>query len=79
MKTLVEKHGLKIVEYKPMWFDSFYVSMLSSKYRNGRTNLVASFLNGLRSNIKAMGNVQRCSSVIYIIGKSPQIPPKEGL
>ncbi|MEO6613376.1 MAG: class I SAM-dependent methyltransferase [Chitinophagaceae bacterium] len=69
MKTLVEKHGLKIVSYKPMWFDSFYVSMLSSKYKNGKTNLVASFFNGLRSNMKAIGKVQRCSSVIYIIGK----------
>jgi len=69
MKTLVEKHGMKIEQYKPMWFDSFYVSMLSSKYKNGKTNLVASFINGLRSNMKTMGNVQRYSSVIYIIGK----------
>lgn len=69
MKTLVEKHGMKIEQYKPMWFDSFYVSMLSSKYRNGRTNLVASFFNGLRSNMKAVGDKQRCSSVIYIISR----------
>src|SRR6185295_6779798 len=69
MKTLVEKHGMKIKAYKPMWFDSFYVCMLSSKYKNGKTNLIASFFNGLRSNLKAMGDVQRCSSVIYIISK----------
>lgn len=78
MKTLVEKHGLKILDYKPMWFDSFYVSMLSSKYKNarlddgvgqGKTNLPGSFFRGLRSNIKAMGNVQRCSSVIYVVGR----------
>jgi 2-polyprenyl-3-methyl-5-hydroxy-6-metoxy-1,4-benzoquinol methylase len=69
MHTLIEKHGLKILQHKPMWFDSFYVSMLSSKYRNGKTNLIASFWNGLRSNLKAMSDVKRCSSVIYIIGK----------
>ncbi len=69
MKMLIEKHGMKIEEYKPMWYDSFYVSMLSSKYKKGNTNLIASFFNGLRSNSKAIGNVQRCSSVIYMIKK----------
>lgn len=69
MKLLVEKHGLKIVAYKAMWYDSFYVSLLSSKYKNGKTNLIGSFFNGLRSNLKAMGDVKRCSSVIYVIGK----------
>jgi len=69
MNTLVQKQGMKITAYKPMWFDSFYVCMLSSKYKNGKTNLPASFINGLRSNITAMGNVKRCSSVIYIISK----------
>lgn len=70
MKILVEKHGLMIDGYKPMWYDSFYVSLLSSKYKNGRTNLPGSFFNGLRSNLKAMGNPQECSSVIYIVGKT---------
>ena len=78
MQVLVEKHGLKIIEYKPMWYDSFYVSVLSSKYKNarlndkvgqGKTNLFASFFNGFRSNLKAIGDVKRCSSVIYIIEK----------
>lgn len=69
IQVLVEKHGMKLYEHLPMWYDSFYISMLSSKYKNGRTNLVASFFNGLRSNIKAAGDVKRCSSVIYVIGK----------
>lgn len=69
MKILVEKHEMKIEQYKPMWFDSFYVSMLSSKYMNGKTNLITSFINGFRSNLKAMRNIQQCSSVIYIISK----------
>ena len=69
MQVLLEKHGLKLLQYKPMWFDSFYVSMLSSKYKTGKTNLLGSFFNGLGSNLKATRNVQRCSSVIYIVGK----------
>jgi 2-polyprenyl-3-methyl-5-hydroxy-6-metoxy-1,4-benzoquinol methylase len=67
MKKLVEKHGMRIEAYKPMWYDSFYVSMLSSRYRSGKTRLFESFFTGLRSNWKALGNVQHCSSVIYII------------
>ena len=69
MKVLIEKHGMKLLQYKPMWYDSFYVSMLSSKYKNGKTNLVAAFFNGLLSNFGASADVKRCSSVIYIIGK----------
>ncbi len=69
MKVLLEKNGLKLQSYLPMWYDSFYISMLSSKYKNDKTNLIASFFNGLRSNMKAMGDVKRCSSVIYVISK----------
>jgi 2-polyprenyl-3-methyl-5-hydroxy-6-metoxy-1,4-benzoquinol methylase len=69
LQVLVEMHGLQILQYKPMWYDSFYISMLSSKYKNGKVNLVASFLIGLRSNLKAWLDVRRCSSVIYIINK----------
>lgn len=69
MQVLMEKHGLRIQQYKPMWYDSFYIAMLSSRYKNGSTNLLAACWNGLRSNLKAAGDVKRCSSVIYIVGK----------
>lgn len=69
MQVLMEKHGLRILQHKPMWYDSFYVSMLSSKYIHGKPNLVGAFFKGLGSNLKAMGDVKRCSSVIYIISK----------
>lgn len=69
VQALMEKHGLKLLNYKPMWFDSFYISMLSSKYKKGNTNLIAAFWNGFRSNLMAMGDVKKCSSVIYIAGK----------
>ena len=34
MEILIKEHGLKILAKKPMWFDSFYISLLSSKYKN---------------------------------------------
>ncbi len=70
MQVLVELHGLKIMLKKRMWFDSFYISMLSSNYKKGSTGYVSSFITGLRSNLKAMGNADRCSSIIYIIKKA---------
>jgi len=69
MEVLMQQHGLQIIAKKPMWFDSFYISLLSSKYRNGRTHWLSATINGLRSNAKALGNVDQCSSVIYIIGQ----------
>jgi 2-polyprenyl-3-methyl-5-hydroxy-6-metoxy-1,4-benzoquinol methylase len=69
VQVLMEKHGLKVIQYKPMWYDSFYISLLSSKYKNGKTNWIAAPWNGLRSNLKAISNVKKCSSVIYVIGK----------
>lgn len=70
MRRLMEKHGLQVKKVRPMWFDSFYVSMLSEQYKNGKGNIVAAFINGLSSNVKALFNKERCSSVIYIIKKA---------
>lgn len=69
MEVLLKKHGLLLETCKPMWYDSFYVSMLSSKYKNGKTNLAGAVWTGMRSNIRALFNVKKCSSVIYIISR----------
>lgn len=69
IKMLMEKQGLKIEKLLPMWYDSFYVSMLSNKYKKGKTKMAAALLQGLRSNIKALANTARCSSIIYVISK----------
>lgn len=66
METLMNKHGFKVEEVRPMWYDSFYVSMLSEKYRSGG-NLLKALMNGLISNLKAYGNRKKCSSLIYVI------------
>lgn len=68
MQQLAAQHGFTIQQYKPMWFDSFYVSMLSEQYKNGG-GLLKALWNGLCSNLKAIGDVKKCSSVIYVMGK----------
>ena len=69
MQILLEKKGFVVESVKPMWFDSVYVSMLSEKYRNGKDNLLTAVWVGLVSNIKALFNTRRCSSVIYVVRK----------
>ena len=69
MKYLLEKNDLKLLHHKPMWYDSFYISLLSSKYKNQRTRWLAALWKGFFSNLVAFFDVKRCSSLIYVAGK----------
>jgi 2-polyprenyl-3-methyl-5-hydroxy-6-metoxy-1,4-benzoquinol methylase len=68
IKLLFEKEEMKLEKILPMKFDSFYVSLLSEKYKSGKMNFIKAFLIGLQSNIKAKENFEY-SSHIYIIKK----------
>jgi hypothetical protein len=52
-----------------MWFDSFYVSMLSENIKNNKGNIIKAFFIGAVSNFNAIFNKKKCSSVIYVVGK----------
>ena len=67
MTMLLEKHGLRVEKVMPMVFDSFYVSMLSEKYKGG--NILKAFFTGLWSNIKGTGDKKYFSSLIYVVRK----------
>lgn len=67
MRTLLQRHGLKLVAEKPMWLDAFYISLLSSKYKNGSTSWVGAAATGVLSNLKAALNREKCSSLVYIV------------
>ena len=57
---------IKVKQILPMRLDSFYVSLLSEKYKNGKMNFIKSFLVGLRSNCYGMFT-KEYSSQIYIL------------
>ena len=63
---LVSKYSFQVIKVKPMWFDSFYVSMLSEKYKTGKMNPIIGFWVGMVSNLKALRS-KEASSLIYII------------
>ncbi|HSN48955.1 MAG TPA: class I SAM-dependent methyltransferase [Flavobacterium sp.] len=66
IKLLFEKEEMKLEKVLPMKFDSFYVSLLSEKYKSGKMNFIKAFFIGLRSNWKASRHSEY-SSHIYIL------------
>ncbi len=66
IKLLFEKENVKLEKVLPMKFDSFYVSLLSEKYKNGKMNFVKAIWIGLLSNIKANRSSEH-SSHIYVL------------
>lgn len=57
---------IKVEKILPMKFDSFYVSLLSEKYKTKKSRPIHAFLTGLKSNMKAKRSGEY-SSLIYIL------------
>jgi 2-polyprenyl-3-methyl-5-hydroxy-6-metoxy-1,4-benzoquinol methylase len=72
LKNIFETAGFKFKNSYPMKMDSFYVSLLSEKYKTGKKNsiggMIRAFSNGLKSNTKA-NSFEDYSSVIYVFKK----------
>lgn len=66
IQLLFEKVDIKLENVLPMKFDSFYVSLLSEKYKTGKMNYFKAFFVGLRSNLKAK-KTNEYSSHIYVL------------
>ncbi len=66
IQLLFEKVDMKLEKILPMKFDSFYVSLLSEKYKTGKMNYLKAFLVGLKSNWKAK-STKEYSSHIYVL------------
>lgn len=66
ISNLMNGFSFRLIKTLPMKFDSFYVSMLSEKYKTGKTNYLKAFFIGLRSNLIASSPTDY-SSVIYIL------------
>lgn len=68
IRNLMAKHAFQLVATHPMVFDSYYVSLLSEKYKTGKTNYLNAFWAGFMSNRRA-GSPAGYSSVIYVFKK----------
>lgn len=73
MNQMAEQYGWEIEKVIPMKFDSYYVSILSEKYKDPHNSGIRSFLKGLRigyqSNHYAKNNSQNYSSLLFVLKK----------
>lgn len=61
--------SFNLVKIDPMLFDSFYVSLLSEKYKTNKNNFFKAFFIGLLSNLKAI-RTKEYSSLVYYFKKT---------
>lgn len=64
--ALFKNVEMEVVHIAPMKFDSFYVSLLSEKYKTGKSKLIKAFYIGLMSNLRAIKS-KEYSSHIYLL------------
>ncbi len=69
ISKLFLQENMKVEETHPMKFDSYYVSLLSEKYKSGWMNIFNAFRIGFASNLKAKRSGEY-SSLIYVIRNS---------
>ncbi|HSM47152.1 MAG TPA: class I SAM-dependent methyltransferase [Draconibacterium sp.] len=70
MEMVGEKHGFKLSTIQTMPFDSFYVAMLSEKYKKSKLALFKGIYFGKISWLNSILKPEKCSSVIYVFQKN---------
>jgi 2-polyprenyl-3-methyl-5-hydroxy-6-metoxy-1,4-benzoquinol methylase len=66
ISRIFKEHKFKVIETLPMKFDSYYVSLLSEKYKEGKQNYFKAIYQGWLSNYKA-NSTSEYSSLIYVL------------
>lgn len=67
--VLFRQKGFELIMTYPMWFDAFYISILSEKYQNSNFGFLRGFINGIRSNFSALSTGEY-SSLIYVLKRA---------
>lgn len=66
IEKLFDKQNMNLVAVKPMWFDGYYVSLLSEKNKTGKMNFINGLAIGFVSNVVGIFK-NEYSSHIYIL------------
>lgn len=66
IKKIFKNYQMELIHIKPMYFDSFYVSLLSEKYKTGKMNPFRAFYVGLVSNLKGKSSKEYSSHVYFL-------------
>jgi len=67
--AIFKPRGYKIEATYPLWFDAYYISLLSEKYKGSKFPWLRAIVNGCRSNLNARQNGEY-SSLIYILKRA---------
>jgi ubiquinone/menaquinone biosynthesis C-methylase UbiE len=68
MRRLMEANSFSLQSVSGMFFDPFYISLLSEKYRGGMNPIRAGW-NGMITNLKGVVDVKNHSSLLYVFQK----------
>lgn len=66
---LMQNHQLQIISVHPLKFDSYYVSLLSEKYKKEKNSFINALISGMRSNYFALRHLNNYSSLVYLVKK----------
>lgn len=69
IQMLGNAHGFSLAEMLPMYFDAFYISMMSEKYGHSRWPVAGGAAMGFKSLLMTLANKERASSLIYVFKK----------
>ncbi len=69
MDTLANQSGFQVIYKRAMWFDAYYIAMLSEKYKRGRPALITALFHGIWCSLTTVFNRERSSSLIYFLKK----------
>lgn len=69
LSKFLNDNGLKIIKKYPLWWDSFFVSLLSERYKKNKLGVIRFIFIGLFSNLKGIFT-KEYSSIIYLINRS---------
>ncbi|TAF66661.1 MAG: methyltransferase domain-containing protein [Cytophagales bacterium] len=69
IEQLFNTHGFTLLKVQPMYFDAYYIALMSHQYQYGKSRFLQSFYQGWRSNRYAAKNQNNYSSNVYILEK----------
>lgn len=69
ISQLASKQGFHLVKEHGLFWDAFYIAMLSSRYQKMKFAFFAGIWQGMKSNVKALGS-KEYSSLVYVFKKT---------
>ncbi len=67
IRALAKRNGFECQSLRPLWYDAFYIALLSHQHQCGQNRWLSSMYVGLRSNWRAYFDRERGSSLVYVL------------